>query len=130
VVINLHVNVDGEDKLVSVKSSDVKAEEKANYTVISVRHATYGPYVIETEVDGLPLRLNGYMFNSWDVQNINLYMSIDTKNKTVSSSEMYTYVSEEDGYTQKSVAEPEAQTNYTDSIDISVGTYDGEAFTE
>lgn len=137
VIINLHINIDGEDVIASPDEtanknidyeedmdiiSDIKFETKANYSVLSLKNVTYGPFSVPLTINDIDLILQGYLFNSWDVQHINLYVEIDTENQTVSHSEMYTFISEEDGYTEKSVTKPTEKSIYTDNIKIPIGT--------
>lgn len=125
VVISLHIKVDDKDTFAEINkdtTKNVKAEHKENYSVLSVGALTYGPYAVVLTVDDIPFILQGYLYNCWDVQHINLYAEIDTENKTVSYCQTYTYISEEDDYTEKAVSLPRSECAYTDDITIYIGT--------
>lgn len=132
ITINLSVTIDGEfitsDNVKAYMASDedskqngnnISVKDKDDYVTFSIRANEYGDYHINVNICDYSFMLNAYQWNWWDVQNINLYIGIDTKKNEYTTHEEYSHISEECNVVEDS--EPEATYEIGGMNHISIG---------
>lgn len=99
---------------ISVKDND-------NTVTFSIKANDYGDYHINVNMCGYNFMLEAYQWNWWDIQNINLYIDIDTKKKEYTTFEEYSHISEECNVVKES--DPKEIYEISEVNYISVGTW-------
>lgn len=97
--ITIDISVEINHQMMYIDKNDVERNGcvKVNEEdgIISIPARLYGSYQINFNIYSIPITLELYQFNRWDVQDIVLYISIDTEDKMIAYYVEHTYLSEE-----------------------------------
>lgn len=129
ITINLTATTDG--KL--MESDNIKAyatygrnsentvlvQDNDDCVTLLVKAGDCGEYLVNTEIDEYHFVFRAMQWNWWDVQNINLYIDIDTKKNEYKTYEEYSHITEECNIING--REPEETYEISDINYISVG---------
>lgn len=91
ITINLTVEIDGKSEYVisendkaSIQSSEsIRVKDCGGKYKISIPAHSYGDYEISFSMNLIPITLQLYQFNWWDVQEIDLNVRVDTANNKI-----------------------------------------------
>lgn len=97
----------------------VLVQDNDDCVTLLVKAGDYGEYLVNTEIDEYHFVFRAMQWNWWDVQNINLYIDIDTKKNEYKTYEEYSHITEECNIINES--EPEETYEISDINYISVG---------
>lgn len=98
--ITIHITMDIEGENVIIDKKDIQCSEYADIKdcedkiQISIPAHSYGDYEISFSMNSIPITLQLYQFNWWDVQEINLDMKVNLSDKKLYYSVKHTSLTE------------------------------------
>ncbi|MCM1285417.1 MAG: hypothetical protein NC213_01305 [Acetobacter sp.] len=140
ITVNLHAAIDNEkvfaddisaqnlyvqyidNKEILKNEYDLSVKSKDDFVKFSIKADSYGEHYMGVSINSYNFVLRAYQWNWWDVQNITLYIDINSKNNTFTFHQENSHISENMGY----IPDYESTKPETHSIDdvnnIFIGT--------
>lgn len=106
--IQMHISVDGKSvDVIKTDESKAKLKNKGSFIVLTDRMNAGGEFIYRLKVKDIPITLDVYHYDWWEVIESNLYIDINTKDNTYTISENYLHTQMDNFFFNHRVTERE-----------------------